>query len=337
MTICPISPLKGRNRPYIVAEIGSNHDGDKGRALELIAKAAVAGADAAKFQLFRANTLVLPEHPAYATLERLSTPLSWLPELATACQEAGIDFSATPFDLAAVDALSACAPAFIKIASSDITFVSLLRRCAATRHPIVLSTGMSTDVEVEQALHCLKAAGAVEVALLHCVSMYPPAFADMNLQVIPRLARQFNCPVGLSDHTPGSIMAVAAVTLGASIIEKHVTDDRRRPGPDHAYALEFSELALLVDDLRATVSAMGKGKKGPQGAEVNIKVKARRGLYAACDIAAGETLDESNIIALRPTAEVNAEQIDQIVGCLAPMAIAAGNPLPASLVVASAQ
>lgn len=334
MTTRSISPWNAKSSPYVIAEIGSNHDGDKGRALELIAKVAAAGADAAKFQLFRASTLVVSGHPAFATLERLSTPLEWLPELAAACRKAGIDFSATPFNLEAVDALSACSPAFIKIASSDITFVSLLRRCAATGVPIILSTGMSTRDEVDQAWLCLKAAGAVEVALLHCVSMYPPAFADMNLQVIPRLAQHFNCPVGLSDHTPGSIMAVAAVTLGGGIIEKHVTDDRRRSGPDHAYALEFSGLAQLVNDVRDTAAAMGEGDKGPRGAEENIKIKARRGLYAACDIAAGETLVESKILALRPTAEVNAEQIDRIVGLQSPLAIAAGKPLPASLVAA---
>ncbi len=328
-----IAPWTAKKGPYVIAEIGSNHDGDKDRALELIAKAAAAGADAAKFQLFRASTLVVCEHPAFATLERLSTPLEWLPELAAACQEAGIGFSATPFDLEAVDALSACRPAFIKIASSDISFISLLRRCAASDLPLVLSTGMSNYPEVERALDCLKAAGAAEIALLHCVSMYPPAFSDMNLQVIPQLAQRFNCPVGLSDHTPGSTMAVIAATLGGWIVEKHVTDDRRRSGPDHAYALEFSELSRLIQDLRDTSAALGDGNKKPRGAEETIRVKARRGLYAACNIAAGDLLDERKIIALRPTAELNAEQVDQIVGRVALEPIAAGQPLPASLLI----
>lgn len=335
MTNTSVAPWIAKQQPYIIAEIGSNHDGDKERALDLIAKAAAAGADAAKFQLFRAETLVTREHPAFATLERLSTPLAWLPELAAACQAAGIGFAATPFDLEAVAALDACRPAFVKIASSDITFVGLLRRCAATGLPLVLSTGMSTYGEVEQALGCLKAAGSAEIALLHCVSMYPPAFADMNLRVIPELALRFACPVGLSDHTPGSTMAVAAVALGGRIVEKHVTDDRGRPGPDHIYALEFPELATLVRGLRETAVALGDGDKGPRGTEANIKVKARRGLYTACAIAVGETLHESRIVALRPTAEINAEQLDAVVGRVAAASIAAGQPLPASLLAGS--
>lgn len=327
-----VAPWKGSSAPYVIAEIGSNHDGDKGRALQLIAEAAAAGADAAKFQLFRADSLVVEEHPAFATLERLSTPLEWLPDLAGACQNAGIGFSATPFDFAAIEALSACRPAFIKIASSDITFTSLLRRCAATALPIVLSTGMSTYDEVQRALACLRAAGAAEIALLHCVSMYPPSFADMHLRAISEMARRFNCLTGLSDHTPGSTMAVAAAALGGQIIEKHVTDDRGRSGPDHAYALEFPEFAQMVTDLQNTAAALGDGAKGPRSAEENIKVKARRGLYAACDLAAGEILDESKIFALRPTAQINAEQIDQVKDRIVPTAIAAGQPLPAALI-----
>lgn len=326
-----LAPWSFQDGPYVIAEIGSNHDGEKERALQLVEAAAAAGANAVKFQLFEAETLVVPNHPAFATLQRLSTPLEWLPDLVTACRNAGIDFSATPFSLAAVEALNACRPAFIKIASSDITYVSLLRRCAATGLPLLLSTGMSTIDEVGQALACLRQAQAGEVALLHCVSMYPPSPADMNLSAITQLAQRFNCPVGLSDHTPGSIMSVAALVLGGGIIEKHVTDDRRRSGPDHPYALEFGELAQLVSDLQNVAAAMVGSEKGPQGAEAGIKEKARRGLYAACDIAAGELIDESKVIALRPTAEIDAQQIDQVIGCTANRAIEAGQALSASL------
>ena len=325
------APWGNENKPYLIAEIGSNHDGEKSRALELIKKAAAAGANAAKFQLFNPRTLVLQEHPAYATLDRLSTPLEWLPQLAATCKESGIDFSATPFDLPSVNALVSVQPAFIKIASSDITYVSLLRACASTGLPILLSTGMSTFEEVERALECLEEAGATEIALLHCVSMYPPAFSDMNLLAVPELHKKFGCHVGLSDHTPGSSMAIISAALGGMIVEKHVTDDRRRKGPDHPYALEFNEVKQLSEDLNNTVGALGDGIKGPVNDESIIRIKARRGLYAARDLAAGEVLGEDDIIALRPTAEINAEQVDQVIGKKLKNSLAEGSALPASL------
>jgi len=317
--------------PYIIAEIGSNHDGSKERALALIKQCAKAGADAAKFQLFKAQTLVVGDHPAFDTLARLSTPLEWLPELAQTCKDEGIGFCATPFDLEAVDALAACRPTCIKIASSDITYVQLLRRCAATGLPLVLSTGMSTFDEVRNALDCLRLAASGPVALLHCVSMYPPAYEHMNLSVIPLMMQKYGLAVGLSDHTPASTMSVAAVALGGSVVEKHVTDDRSRPGPDHGYALEFAELEQLAADLKHTAQALGDGDKRPRDAENIISTKARRGLYAARDIAAGEILNAEAVVALRPTAEIQAEQIDGVIGATAPCAVAKGAPLPATL------
>lgn len=327
------APWGNGGTPYIIAEIGSNHDGDKARALDLIKKSAEAGAHAVKFQLFKAETLVLPEHPAFETLARLSTPLEWLPELSEACRNAGIHFSATPFDLDAVEALAACEPDFIKIASSDITFVSLLRKCAATKLPILLSTGMSTYEEVGEAFDCLKATGAQDIALLHCVSMYPPEFADMNLKVIPELRTKFNCPVGLSDHTPGTSMAVVSTTLSGNIIEKHVTDDKQRPGPDHPYALVFHELAQLVRDVNNTSVALGNASvKGPQRDESIIKVKARRGLYAATDLQAGQEISLADLVALRPTAGINAEEVDKLIGQKLLQSVSAGTPLALSMV-----
>jgi len=326
------APWVNGKSPYIIAEIGSNHDGDKARALDLIKQSAAAGAHAAKFQLFKAETLVLPEHPAFDTFARLSTPLEWIPELSATCKDAGIHFSATPFNLEAVDALAACNPDFIKIASSDITFVSLLRQCARTKLPIVLSTGMSTYEEVGEALNCLKASGASDVALLHCVSMYPPEFADMNLSVISELFKRFACPVGLSDHTPGTSMAIVSTSLGGKIIEKHVTDDKQRPGPDHPYALEFDEFSQLVKDVTNTAAALGDASaKSPQRDESIIKMKARRGLYALRSMDAGETLQAADIVALRPTAAVNADEIDLVLGKELMQPLEAGSELPLSL------
>ena len=331
MTAHGESPWKDAGKAYVIAEVGSNHDGDKARALELVARCAEAGADAVKFQVFRASGLVVRTHPAYAVLERLSVPLDWLEDLAAACRAAAVDFCATPFDLAAVDALAAVSPACLKVASSDLTFVSLLRRCAATGLPLAVSTGMSTFDEVDAALAVLRRHGGGDVALLHCVSMYPPDYEDMNLRVLPAMAARFGCPVGLSDHTPGSAMAVAGVALGARVIEKHVTDDRSRPGPDHGYALEFPEFAAMVRDVHHTIQALGNGIKEPRHDEALIRGKARRGLYAARDIAAGERLDAANIVALRPPTGLDAEHIDLVIDARIDHDLAAGQPLPLTL------
>jgi sialic acid synthase SpsE len=322
------APWKRKNGPYVIAEIGSNHDGEKNRALDLISQAAKAGADAVKFQLFRAETLVLPDHPAYASLAKVSTPREWLPELAEAAASAGVGFSATPFDLEGVGQLAEINPAFIKVASSDLTFVSLLRRVAGTGLPVIMSSGMADLADVEMAISELKRHGARDIGLMHCVSMYPPSPPDMNLRAVAELARRFDLSSGLSDHTPGSTMSVAACALGGIIFEKHVTDDRRRPGADHGYALEMDELKTLVKDLRDTFDAMGDGRKIPKGAEPAIRVKARRGLYAARDLTRGEVITEETVIALRPTSEINAEEIDLVLGRKVEGAITALSPLP---------
>ncbi len=326
------APWKQKNLPYIIAEIGSNHDGDKARALDLIVQAAEAGANAVKFQLFKAETLVVPNNPAYNTLQKAAIPHEWLPGLAEAALKAGVDFSVTPFDLEGVHQLTRVRPAFIKIASSDLTFFSLLRRIAQTGLPIIMSTGMANFSDIEKAIAELKKHNATEIGLMHCVSMYPPDFKDMNLLAITELSRRFNLVSGLSDHTPGSSMAVAACALGGLIFEKHVTDDKTRIGPDHSYALNFKEFETLVQDLNNTFAALGDGKKIAKGLEVNIKIKARRGLYASQDLKAGEVITEEKIIALRPTCELNAEEIDLILGKVTKKAIVAFSPILHSLI-----
>ncbi|PTN34146.1 N-acetylneuraminate synthase family protein [Desulfonatronum sp. SC1] len=320
-----------KKAPYIIAEIGSNHDGDKKRALDLISQAASTGADAVKFQLFKAETLVLPSHPAYATLQKVATPREWLPDLADAAQKAGVDFAATPFDRDGIKQLADVNPAFIKIASSDVTFFRLLQQIAHTGLPIIMSTGMADFVDIECALSELRKHSTNEIGLMHCVSMYPPAYADMNLRAVAELASRFGLASGLSDHTPGSCMAVAACALGGTIFEKHITDDRNRVGVDHGYALEIAEFIKLVADVHHTFTAIGDGSKEAKGAEPSIKIKARRGLYSARDILPGEALAGDDIIELRPTSEINAEEIDGILGKIAHEAIAAFSPLPRTL------
>jgi sialic acid synthase SpsE len=325
------APWKKKNAPYIIAEIGSNHDGDKNRALDLIALAATTGADAVKFQLFKAETLVLPSHPSYATLQKVATPREWLPDLADAAQKVGVDFSATPFDMAGIKQLAAVNPAFIKIASSDMTFFRLLQQIAHTGLPIIMSSGMADFADTERALSEIRKHGANEIGLMHCVSMYPPAFTDMNLRVVAELASRFGLASGLSDHTQGSCMTVAACALGGTIFEKHITDDRSRAGADHSYALEIAEFKTFVADVHNTFIAIGDGNKEAKGAEPTIKIKARRGLYSSRDILPGETLTGDNIIELRPTNEINAEEIDVVLGTTTHEAIAAFSPLPRTL------
>ncbi|OOZ36451.1 N-acetylneuraminate synthase family protein [Solemya velesiana gill symbiont] len=316
--------------PYVIAEIGSNHDGELARAIRLIEQVADAGADAAKFQLFRPETFLRPGHPAWDTINRLSVPNSWLPELTAACNANGLDFSATPFDQVAVDALVSAQASFIKIASTDLTYVQLLEQCAASGLPIVLSTGMSTYDEVSWAMDVLRGAEAGDIALMHCVSKYPPDPVDMNLRVIPEMVGRFGVEVGISDHSPGSAVPVAAQALGATLFEKHVTDDRSRSGPDHPYALTLEEFSLLVKDLKFTAQALGNGEKRCMQDE---PIKARRGLYAARNIPEGRVITVEDLIGLRPYAEVGAEQVREVIGKCATTAIAKGDAIPAGLLL----
>lgn len=310
----------------VIAEIGSNHDGELATALELVAAAAEAGADAVKVQSFLAERLAAPGRLREA-LRPHELPRRWLEPLVEAATERGVLFLCTPFDEETLDFVCALGVPAIKIASGDLTHVPLLERAARSGLPILLSTGLATLAEVEEALAVLRRAGAREVVLFHCVSLYPPTPADLNLRAMVTMARATGCPVGFSDHCPSNAPALASVALGACAIEKHLTLDRRRQGPDHPFALEPAELAALVAGVRSVEAALGDGQKDPRPAEQPERYWARRGLYARAAIPRGATIRSSDLLCLRPCAGPGPADLAQVVGRRAARGLEAGQAL----------
>lgn len=272
----------------IVGEVGSNHDGDLDLAKRYIRACQQAGADAVKFQTLRRDRIVAPyigsngqlvENPSYNLFASLELASEWHYELKNVADEVGIEFLSTPFYLEAVDLLESVGVSTYKIASGDITFFPLLERVGQTGSRVLLSTGASSLQDVEQALDTLSTAGAGEVSLLHCVSNYPPEWTEMNLRAIVTLKEAFDLPVGISDHSPGSLVPIAAVALGATIIEKHISFDPSSPGPDHPFAMAMDEFEDMVQQVRNLQQALGTGKKIPTETELAKQKRIRRGTY----------------------------------------------------------
>lgn len=301
-------------RTLVIAEAGVNHDGEVELARRLIDAAAAAGADAVKFQSFLPEALAAPAAPtaAYqrdrdgghdqrAMLARLALPATAWAGLQAHARERGIVFLSTPFDDASADLLDALdVPAF-KVGSGEVTNLPFLSRLAGLGRPLIVSTGMATMVEVAAAVEAIGAAGGAQrLALLHCVSTYPAAPADANLGAIRQLREAFGVQAGWSDHTPGTELPIAAVALGAAIIEKHLTLDRSRRGPDHAMSLEPAAFASMVSGIRATEVAIGGHDKAPTDGELEIAAVTRRSLHWARDLPAGTEIAATDLLALRP-------------------------------------
>lgn len=272
----------------VIAEIGSNYDNDFETAVAYIRAAKDAGADMVKFQTLRKDRIVardirvggrLQKNPIYDLFTSLELPEDWHARLKHTADETGIEFFSTPFYLEAVDLLERVGVRTYKIASGDITFTPLLEAVGRTGKPTILSTGASTLAEIEMALTVLQKAGVSDVSLMHCVSNYPPTWEEMNLRAIATLRQTFGLPVGISDHTPGDLVPIAAVALGATMIEKHVTFDRSNPGPDHPFAMTIEEFGTMIDRLRLLEKALGTGEKIPTPTEVAKKHRMRRGIY----------------------------------------------------------
>jgi N,N'-diacetyllegionaminate synthase len=299
--------------PLVIAEAGVNHNGDLGRARAMVAAAAEAGADYVKFQAFSAQTLVAkgartaPYQAANAgvadqgeLLAGLEIGIDGMAVLAGDCRKAGIGFLCTPFDIAAARDLVALGMDRIKVASGELTNAEALAAFAGFGLPVILSTGMATLAEVEQAVACLRAHGADDITLLHCTSLYPAPAETLNLRAMVTMAEAFGLPVGYSDHSLGDTAAVAATALGACVIEKHFTLDRALPGPDHAASLEPDELAGLIAKLRLCAAALGDGAKRPAAGEAEIARLVRRSWHATRDLAPGTVLGEADVALLRP-------------------------------------
>jgi len=312
--------LRAGARPFVIAEAGVNHNGDLDLALELVAAAAHAGADAVKFQTFSAHRVVVAGARAarYAgggsqreLLRGLELPSEAWGRLKLAAETAGLVFLSTPFDEGAVDLLADLPIAAIKVSSGDLTNTPLLRRIARTRLPVLLSCGMSTLAEVERGLQDL---GDAPVVLLHCVSAYPAPLHDCHLAAIGELTRRFGVPVGFSDHTKGDVAAIAAVALGACCIEKHLTLDRELPGPDHRASMAPDSFGRLVTAIRSAHSAVGDAEKRLRPSEADASAVARRSLVAASDLPEGRRLRPDDVAARRPGDGIPPTAVDDVTG-----------------------
>jgi N-acetylneuraminate synthase/N,N'-diacetyllegionaminate synthase len=326
---------------FVIAEAGVNHNGDIELAKALIDAAAEAGADAVKFQTFRAEEVSSSSapkadyqrqttDPAESQLEMLRqlelTPEAHL-ELQKYCRQRGILFLSTPFDADSADLLDELGVPLFKIGSGEVTNGPFLEYVARKAKPIILSTGMSYLSEIDQAVRVIRGAGCDRLIMLHCVSNYPADPADVNLRAMQTLAVAFNVNVGYSDHTMGVESALGAVALGAAVIEKHLTLDRNLPGPDHKASLEPHEMTSLVQGIRTLESALGDGIKQSTPSEENVRRVARRSLVLKNDIKAGDLIEASMLTAIRPAGGIDPYLMEFVVGRRAKRSIKAGQML----------
>jgi sialic acid synthase SpsE len=302
-------------RPYIIAEIGANHNGDMDLARKMIDSAKEVGADAAKFQswdttlfskkVYADNYFLTDDyrnrtdHTLKSIVEEFALTKEQLGELAGYCRSVGIDFASTPFEASQVDDLVEFGAPFIKIASMDVNNDRLLRHAAGTGLPVVLSTGMASIGEIDAAINVLERGNVSNLVLLHCTAIYPTPLEEVNLRNIDTL-RQFGYPVGFSDHTLGSEIALGAVALGAIIIEKHYTLDQSMFGWDHKVSMTPDEMRVLCHGSAMIYDAMGTRRRMVGDREMHQRTAFRRSIIAARDIKAGETLTEDNILYRRP-------------------------------------
>jgi pseudaminic acid synthase len=337
----------GPNHPvYIIAEISANHNQDYDQAVRLIKASKEAGANAVKLQTYTADTITISSNREYFQIkgetlwdgrnlydlyQEAHTPWEWQPHLKTVAEDLGMDLFSSAFDATAVDFLEEMGVPAHKVASFEIVDIPLIEKMARTGKPLIISTGMATQEEIKEAVRAAQGAGARQIALLKCTSAYPAPPESMMLQTIPAMAETFHVPVGLSDHTLGITVPVAAVALGARLIEKHITLSREIPGPDSAFSLEPHEFQQMVDNVRIIEKALGEVRYG--GSEEERKSRVfRRSLFAVQDIRAGETLTEKNVRSIRPGHGLAPKHLKQILGRRALMDIAKGTPLAWSLI-----
>ena len=326
---------------YLIAEMSANHGQDFDRAAEIVHAAKEAGADAVKLQTYTPDTMTIDSADGhfrigegtiwegrnlYELYGEAYTPWEWQPKLKEIADDLGIDLFSTPFDYTAVDFLEEMGVPAYKVASFEVVDVPLLRKIGAAGKPVIMSTGMATLAEIDEAVRTLREAGAKEIALLKCTSAYPASPEEMNLRTIPHLAEAFGVPVGLSDHTLGIAVPVAAVALGACIVEKHFTLSRELGGPDSAFSTEPDEFKSMVEAVRTVERALGKVRY-----EVTEREKAsrvfRRSLFVVKNMKAGETFTRENVRSIRPGHGLHTRHLDDILGRRAARDIAGGTPL----------
>jgi len=310
--------------PFIVAEVGFNHNGDVELAKKMIESAAKNGADAVKLQTFVAKEMISnrliaddpdnPGHeiPLYEFFQRYELSRSDYETLFAYAKTLNIPLFSTPFDESSLEMLTEQEVPAIKIASPDLTFLPFLEKVSGTGLPVILSTGMGNEEEIFQALKILKP--KCSIILLHCVSNYPSHYEEMNLRCLEKIRSKFKVPVGLSDHTMDNLSAVVAASMGAVLIEKHFTIDRKLPGVDQSISVEPQELKQLKSDLVHVAKIMGENKKQTQPSEVPVKRSARRSLVARLDISAGTVLTAEMISFKRPGTGISPAEINTVLG-----------------------
>ncbi len=317
-------------KTLIIAEAGVNHNGNMDLARQLIDAAVDSGADMVKFQTFNADKLAIPQaskaeyqkqgagtdESHYDMLRKLELTREMHESLIEYCQKRGILFFSTGFDIDSIDMLVEFGIDRFKIPSGEITNLPYIRHIGQYQKPVILSTGMATLGEIEAALHILEEAGTPRniITILHCNTEYPTPMKDVNLNAIVTISKAFGVNAGYSDHTQGIEVAIAAVALGATVIEKHFTLDRNLPGPDHKASLEPDELKAMVDAIRNIEQALGDGIKRPSTSELKNKLVARKSLVAAKHIAIGEVFDEDNLTVKRPGTGISPIYWDEIIG-----------------------
>jgi pseudaminic acid synthase len=343
---CSIGP---EHPVLLVAELSANHNQNFDQALRIIRAAKDAGADAIKLQTYTPDTMTLASdrnefvigggtiwdgrnlHDLYG---EAYTPWEWQPKLKKVAQDLGMDCFSSAFDSSAVDFLEEMGVPAHKIASFELVDIPLIQKMARTGKPLIMSTGMATIEEIEEALQCARDAGASQIALLKCTSAYPAPAEDMNLRTIPEMTRRFGVPVGLSDHTMGIAAPVAAVALGACIIEKHLTLSRSTPGPDSAFSLEPQEFKAMVDAIRTIEKALGTVHFGLSAKEEASRT-FRRSLFVIEDVQQGEAFTPANVRSIRPAHGLHPRHLPEVLGKSASQKIKRGTPLRWEFVVRS--
>ena len=338
--------LPDRNSPcFIIAEISANHNQDLGLAISMIKKARECGVDAVKFQTYTPDTMTIDSdnkffrikhkkwggQTLYQLYKKAYTPWNWFKKLKKAADDVGLIFFATAFDKTSVDFLEDLGVPFHKIASFELVDLPLIEYAAKTKKPMIMSTGMATIPEIRDAVNTAKKYGVRDVTLLKCVSSYPASPEDMNLNTIRDMKKRFNCRIGLSDHTLGIAASIAAVSLGAKIIEKHFILSRKMKTPDSFFSIEPNELKLLVENVRMVEAVLGKIHYGLTGDEEKSKI-FRRSLFSVKDIKRGELFTEENVRSIRPGHGLKPKYLEKILKKPASCKIKRGTPIRPELV-----
>jgi pseudaminic acid synthase len=334
-TIGPGNPV------YIIAELSANHNQDFEQAVKIIHAAKDAGADAVKIQTYTPDTITMRSdreefrigggtlwdgRTLYDLYGEAYTPWDWQPRLKRVANDMGLELFSSPFDASAVDFLEKMDVPAYKVASFEIVDIPLVQRMASTGNPLIISTGMATLEEIDEAVNAARHAGARDIALLKCTSAYPASPDEMNLRTIPELARRFNVPAGLSDHTMGIAAPVAAVALGACIIEKHLALSRSQKGPDSAFSLEPQEFNAMVEAVRVAERSLGQVHFGPGAHEASSRI-FRRSLFVVEDLKRGQSFNEENVRSIRPAHGLHTRHLAEVVGRRAVRDIEKGTPL----------